>query len=487
MNKHILDNIEPSNVLKYFEEICSIPHGSRDTKRISDYLVNFAKERNLEFIQDASNNVIIKKAGQLGGKMAAPIIIQGHIDMVCEKEADCDIDFESEGLRLKIEDGFITAEGTTLGGDDGIAVAYALAVLDSSDIPHPPLECVFTVDEEIGMLGAAALDMSQIKGRKLLNIDSEEEGYLLVSCAGGATVTLHVPVLRRGAQGEKYILTVSGLMGGHSGVEINKGRANASIVLGNVLKELSLADDSLKIISVSGGLKDNAIPVKAEAVFVSKNIDAVKQATAEMNEELKEIFKNTDPNIKLDVFCYNSDTIQFYPLDEMNNLQFIMCFGTMPFGVKSMSKDIEGLVQTSLNLGILTTSENEITITYSVRSSVRSEKDQLIEELKLIAQSIGATVEVTGDYPAWEYKKESELRDLMTSTYEEMYGKPMVVQAIHAGVECGIFSDALDGLDAVSFGPDILDIHTPKERLSIESTKRTWEYITKVLQKSCSL
>ena len=487
MNKHILDNIEPSNVLKYFEEICSIPHGSRDTKRISDYLVNFAKERNLEFIQDASNNVIIKKAGQLGGEMAAPIIIQGHMDMVCEKEEDCDIDFESEGLRLKIEDEFITAEGTTLGGDDGIAVAYALAVLDSSDIPHPPLECVFTVDEEIGMLGAAALDMSKIKGRKLLNIDSEEEGYLLVSCAGGATVTLHVPVLRRGAQGEKYILTVSGLMGGHSGVEINKGRANASIVLGNVLKELSLADDSLKIISVSGGLKDNAIPVKAEAVFVSKNIDAVKQATAEMNEELKEIFKNTDPNIKLDVFCYNSDTIQFYPLDEMNNLQFIMCFGTMPFGVKSMSKDIEGLVQTSLNLGILTTSENEITITYSVRSSVRSEKDQLIEELKLIAQSIGATVEVTGDYPAWEYKKESELRDLMTSTYEEMYGKPMVVQAIHAGVECGIFSDALDGLDAVSFGPDILDIHTPKERLSIESTKRTWEYITKVLQKSCSL
>ena len=487
MNKHILDNIEPSNVLNYFEEICSIPHGSRDTKRISDYLVNFAKERNLEFIQDASNNVIIKKAGQLGGEMAAPIIIQGHMDMVCEKEEDCDIDFESEGLRLKIEDEFITAEGTTLGGDDGIAVAYALAVLDSSDIPHPPLECVFTVDEEIGMLGAAALDMSQIKGRKLLNIDSEEEGYLLVSCAGGATVTLHVPVLRRGAQGEKYILTVSGLMGGHSGVEINKGRANASIVLGNVLKELSLADDSLKIISVSGGLKDNAIPVKAEAVFVSKNIDAVKQATAEMNEELKEIFKNTDPNIKLDVFCYNSDTIQFYPLDEMNNLQFIMCFGTMPFGVKSMSKDIDGLVQTSLNLGILTTSENEITITYSVRSSVRSEKDQLIEELKLIAQSIGATVEVTGDYPAWEYKKESELRDLMTSTYEEMYGKPMVVQAIHAGVECGIFSDALDGLDAVSFGPDILDIHTPKERLSIESTKRTWEYITKVLQKSCSL
>ena len=501
MKKHILDNLQPTNVFKFFEEICSIPHGSRDTKKISDYLVEFAKTRNLEYVQDSSNNVIIKKVGQLGGEMAAPVIIQGHMDMVCEKEEGCDIDFETDGLRLMIEDGYVTADGTTLGGDDGIAVAYALAILDSSTIPHPPLECVFTVDEEIGMLGAAALDMSGLSGRKLLNIDSEEEGYLLVSCAGGATVTLHVPVLRRGAQGDRYLLTVSGLQGGHSGVEINKGRANASIVLGNVLKELSIADDSLKIISVFGGLKDNAIPVKAEALFVSKNIDAVKTATDEMNQELREIFKNTDPDINLSIieisddnqnliknsFCYNSDTIQLYPLDEMNNLQFIMCFGTMPFGVKTMSKDIIGLVQTSLNLGILTTSENEITITYSVRSSVRSEKNQLIDELKLIAKSIGASVEVAGDYPAWEYNKNSTLRDLMTSTYEEMYGKPMVVQAIHAGVECGIFSDRLEGLDAVSFGPDILDIHTPKERLSIESTKRTWEYITKVLQKSCSL
>ena len=488
MNNNILKDLEPSSVFSYFEEICSIPHGSRDTKRISDYLVSFAKEHDLEYVQDDSNNVIIKKNGQLGGEESSPVIIQGHIDMVCEKVDGCDIDFENDSLRLMIEDGYVTADGTTLGGDDGIAVAYALALLDSATIPHPPLECVFTVDEEIGMLGATDLDMSGLKGRKFLNIDSEEEGHLLVSCAGGATVTIKVPLTRRGAQGKRYRLTVEGLVGGHSGVEINKGRANASIVLGNVIKELSLADDSLKLISVCGGLKDNAITVKSEAVFVSQKIDILKEAVSDMEQELKEIFKNTDPDIKLILEDYtdegglcNSDVTSLYPIDELINLQFIMCFGSMPYGVKAMSEDIKGLVQTSLNLGILKTTADEISISYSVRSSVKSEKDALIEELKLLAKSIGATYEVAGDYPAWEYKKDSQLRETMTTIYEEMFGKPMLVEAIHAGVECGIFSDRLDGLDAVSFGPDILDIHTPKERLSIESTERTWRFIQRVL------
>ena len=488
MNNKVLANLEPANVFSYFEEICNIPHGSRDTKRISDYLVSFAKEHDLEYVQDDANNVIIKKAGQLGGESASPVIIQGHIDMVCEKVDGCDLDFENDGLRLMIEDGYVTADGTTLGGDDGIAVAYALALLDSTDIPHPPLECVFTVDEEIGMLGAAVLDMSGLKGRKFLNIDSEEEGHLLVSCAGGATVTISVPLKRRGAQGNRYRLTVTGLVGGHSGVEINKGRANASVVLGNVIKELSLADDSLKLVSVCGGLKDNAITVKSEAVFVSQKIDVLREAVSDMEQELKEIFKNTDPDITLVLENYTEEgglcspeVTSLYPIDELINLQFIMCFGSMPYGVIAMSKDIEGLVQTSLNLGILTTTADEINISYSVRSSVTSEKEALIDELKLLAKSVGATCVVNGEYPAWEYKKDSQLRDVMTSVYEDMFGKPMIVEAIHAGVECGIFSDALDNLDAVSFGPNILDIHTPKERLDIDSTERTWRFIQKVL------
>ncbi|MCR5104075.1 MAG: aminoacyl-histidine dipeptidase [Eubacterium sp.] len=487
MNTNVLNSLEPQEVFYWFEQICNIPHGSGNTKKISDFLVNFAKDRNLKFIQDESNNVIIykdafDKNSDINDEQKK-VILQGHIDMVCEKVDDCDIDFINEGLKLKIEDGFIKADGTTLGGDDGIAVAYMLAILDSKDIQHPPLECVFTVDEEIGMLGAAAMDMSVLKGRKLLNIDSEEEGYLLVSCAGGASVQIRIPLLRRGAQGKKYIVTLSGLRGGHSGVEINKGRANADAVLGNVLKELSLADDSMKVVSVKGGLKDNAIPVKATAVVVSKNFDILEKTLNDMQEELREILKNTDPDILLSIKETDGSTEEekWYPLDELLNLRFLMLFGDMPFGVRKMSSDIPGLVQTSLNLGILDTTEDEILITYSVRSSRKDEKQELIEELVTIAESIGATIVVTGAYPAWEYKKDSELREIMTKTYEEMFHKPMVVQAIHAGVECGLFSDKLEGLDAVSFGPDILDIHTPKERLNIDSVKRTWEYIKTVL------
>ena len=487
MNTNVLNSLEPQEVFYWFEQICNIPHGSGNTKKISDFLVNFAKDRNLKFIQDESNNVIIykdafDKNSDINDEQKT-VILQGHIDMVCEKVDDCDIDFINEGLKLKIDDGFIKADGTTLGGDDGIAVAYMLAILDSKDIQHPPLECVFTVDEEIGMLGAAAMDMSVLKGRKLLNIDSEEEGYLLVSCAGGATVQIRIPLLRRGAQGKKYIVTLSGLRGGHSGVEINKGRANADAVLGNVLKELSLADDSMKVVSVKGGLKDNAIPVKATAVVVSKNFDILEKTLNDMQEELREILKNTDPDILLSIKEADGSTEEekWYPLDELLNLRFLMLFGDMPFGVRKMSSDIPGLVQTSLNLGILDTTEDEILITYSVRSSRKDEKQELIEELVTIAESIGATIVVTGAYPAWEYKKDSELREIMTKTYEEMFHKPMVVQAIHAGVECGLFSDKLEGLDAVSFGPDILDIHTPKERLNIDSVKRTWEYIKTVL------
>ena len=487
MKTNVLNSLEPQEVFYWFEQICNIPHGSGNTKKISDFLVNFAKDRNLKFIQDESNNVIIykdafDKNSDINDEQKT-VILQGHIDMVCEKVDDCDIDFINEGLKLKIDDGFIKADGTTLGGDDGIAVAYMLAILDSKDIQHPPLECVFTVDEEIGMLGAAAMDMSVLKGRKLLNIDSEEEGYLLVSCAGGATVQIRIPLLRRGAQGKKYIVTLSGLRGGHSGVEINKGRANADAVLGNVLKELSLADDSMKVVSVKGGLKDNAIPVKATAVVVSKNFDILEKTLNDMQEELREILKNTDHDILLSIKEADGSTEEekWYPLDELLNLRFLMLFGDMPFGVRKMSSDIPGLVQTSLNLGILDTTEDEIIITYSVRSSRKDEKQELIEELVTIAESIGATIVVTGAYPAWEYKKDSELREIMTKTYEEMFHKPMVVQAIHAGVECGLFSNKLEGLDAVSFGPDILDIHTPKERLNIDSVKRTWEYIKTVL------
>lgn len=491
----VLDNFTPTDVMYFFEEICNIPHGSRNTKLISDYVVSIAKRNNLKYIQDESNNVIVYKNAvypegmEKSDSESAPVILQGHLDMVCEKDEDADIDLSYEPLRLMIENGMITADGTTLGGDDGIAVAYMLAILDSRDIPHPPLECVFTVDEEIGMLGAAALDMSVLKGRTLLNIDSEEEGELLVSCAGGATVTAHFPIIRRGAQGDRYKITISGLTGGHSGVEIDKGRANADKVIGSILSGLFYIDDTLRVIAVNGGLKDNAIPVKAEAFIITRKIDEVKEQFDHFVNIIKNEYEDTDPGLTLSLVPVSSlpeNEYAFndiYPLDEALNLSFILAYESLPNGVIKLSEDIEGLVQTSLNLGIMKTFNDEIQLSFSVRSSVEKEKKELIENIDDIVRSAGGYIEVNGEYPAWQYKKDSKLQKIMTSTYEELFNKPMVVKAIHAGVECGLFAGALDGLDAVSFGPDILDIHTPKERLSIESVERTWEYIKVLLKK----
>ena len=482
-----LESLQPSKVFNFFEEIAAIPHGSKNTKLISDYVVSVAKRHNLKYIQDDSNNVVVYKEACFVGTDVSDandmdtVILQGHLDMVCEKSDDSDFDFSCEGLRLNVEDGFLKAEGTTLGGDDGIAVAYMLALMDSDDIPHPPLELVFTVDEEIGMLGAQAFDMSNLSGKKLLNIDSEDEGHLLVSCAGGATATLHFPILRRGAQGDKYRIVVSGLKGGHSGVEIDKGRANADIVLGKLLQSIFFVDDTMRVITVRGGLKDNAIPVKAEAFIVSKNETEVKNEVSRFLEEYRESYKDADPDLSITIEKVNVNS-DVYPLDEAANLSFVMAYGSLPNGVIKMSEDIEGLVQTSLNLGIMDTFSEEITLSFSVRSSVNKEKEALIDELAAIVQSAGGTMTIEGEYPAWEYKEESKLRDVMTAKYEEMFQEKMVVEAIHAGVECGLFVDSIEGLDAVSFGPNIYDIHTPKERLDIASTERTWNFILAVLK-----
>ena len=478
-------DIEPKRVFYYFEQIASIPHGSYNTKAISDYVVSVAEDLGLIYYQDDNNNVIVYKAGQCGGEDKESVIIQGHLDMVCEKEEGCDIDFEKDGLKLVLEDDMLSAEGTTLGGDDGIAVAFMLTLLEDKEVSHPPLECVFTVDEEVGMLGAMSLDKTRLMGKRLLNLDSEDEGHLLISCAGGATATMNIPIRRRGAQGERYCLIASGFIGGHSGVEIDKGRANADIVLGYALKELTYVDDTLKLIGIKGGLKDNAIPVKAVAEFVTKRPDIIKDQLPELIARIKETYGENDKDITF-TFSKVEDDDEYegmYPIDEMESLNLIMLLGSAPFGVRKMSSDIEGLVQTSLNLGILYTTEDSVTISYSVRSSVEEEKKELLDELSTLARSVGGSVSVEGDYPAWEYREDSPLRKVMLETYREMFDKEMIVEAIHAGLECGIFSGAIPSLDVVSFGPDILDIHTPKERMSIKSVERTWNYLNRVLEK----
>lgn len=475
----VLEHLEPRSVFRFFEEMCAIPHGSRNTRAISDWCAAFAKERGLEYYQDQSNNVIIIKEATPGYEDAPAVILQGHLDMVCEKEAGCSKDMDREGLDLVVEGDFVTAKGTTLGSDDGIAVAMALAILDAHDIPHPRLEAVFTVDEEIGMLGAAAMDVSPLKGRQLINLDSEAEGVFTVSCAGGNVSTCRLPVARAPFQGRALTVTVSGLQGGHSGTEIHKGRANANMLLGRVLQAMAAAAD-LRIMEVNGGLKDNAIPIQSAARVLAADAQAARAAAEKMARILADEYRVTDPGVTVTV----TDGGDGEAMDEASTKKVLCMLTCLPNGVQVMSADIAGLVQTSLNLGILATEGAEVQASFCLRSSVESQKEMLKARLGCLMEQLGGSVEFFGEYSGWEYLADSPLRERMVEVFTEQYGKAPQIEAIHAGVECGIFSGKLPGLDCVSCGPDLLEIHTPRERMSISSVQRVWAFVLEVLRRS---
>ena len=476
----VLENCEPKRVFHYFEEICKIPHGSGNTKQISDYLVQFAKDHDLKYIQDEMNNVVIYKPGTAGYENAPTVIVQGHMDMVCEKRPDVDHDFTKDGLNLSVEGDYVSANGTTLGGDDGIAVAYGLALLESDTIAHPPLEVFITVDEEIGLLGAVGFDCSVLKGRRFINLDSEAEGSLWISCAGGLSGISHIPVTRLEAKGEKLTVKISGLMGGHSGAEIDKNRANANSLLGKFLHGLD-AKAGYELISVQGGQKDNAITREsiAELLTVKENVETVKEYAASMQAAWREEYAGTDEGITVTVTEEGEQDVKvLHPTSKEKVVFFLV---NVPYGVQKMSGTIKGLVETSTNIGILKTSENEVLGSSSIRSSVETARDALSDKIEYLTEFLGGEYERQGVYPAWEYRKDSPLRDKMVEVYEEMYGqKPNVVE-IHAGLECGLFYKKMEGLDCVSLGPDMKDIHTSEEVLSVSSTERVWKYLVKVL------
>ena len=473
-----LAGLEPARVFDFFEEICSIPHGSRNEKLISDYLVNFAKERGLKYIQDEVNNVIIFQEGTCGYEDHAPVILQGHMDMVCEKDASCPIDMAAEGLDVTHDGHNVFAKGTTLGGDDGIAVAYALALLDDTTIAHPPLEVVITTDEEVGMLGAAKIDLSMLKGRTLINIDSEDEGIFTVSCAGGARATITLPEERRSVYGPCIRLTVDGLKGGHSGVEINQNRANANKIMGEFMSRIQTLMP-LCLTSFSGGSKDNAIPRSCQATLVAMgiNLQRINGIAEALQTEIRETYDEPDATVQ----AFDVDALGGNALTTECTAKVIALLCTAPNGVQKMSTDIEGLVQTSLNMGIAKLG-NGMSMTFSVRSSVNAEKEELLQKLRELAEFYGAGYSQMGEYPAWEYKADSKLRDLMVKTYTDMFGKAPEVVAIHAGLECGLLSEKLPGLDCVSMGPQMHDIHTSREKLEIASTERTWKFLLEVLK-----
>ena len=478
MEAQKLAGIEPQEVFACFEKLCAIPHGSRNTKAISDYLVAFAREQGIRCIQDNLNNVILFGEGTCGMENHAPVILQGHMDMVCEKDPGCSLDMAAEGLDVTHDDTCVYAKGTTLGGDDGIAVAYAMALLMDKTIPHPPLEVIITVDEEIGMLGAAGIDLSMLRGRRMINLDSEEEGIFTVSCAGGATAVLSLPNNRHAVYGPCIRLAVDGLQGGHSGAEIHKNRANANKVMGEFLGRIQKLMP-LCLTSFSGGSKDNAIPrsCQATAVAMGIHLERINEVAAALQAEIREKYDEPDATVQ----AFDVDALGGNGLSTEDTAKVVALLCAAPNGVQAYSADIPGLVQTSLNLGIAKLGER-FTATFSVRSSVNQEKQALLDKLRDLVGFYGGSYSQMGEYPAWEYRKDSALRDTMVRIYRQMFGKEPEVLAIHAGLECGLLGQKIPGLDCVSIGPQMHDIHTSREKLEIASTERIWRFLLEVLK-----
>ena len=466
----MLSNLEPKSVFKYFYELSRIPHGSGNTKRISDYCVEFAKSHNLEFVQDEHNNVIIKKPCTKGFENKPTVILQGHLDMVCEKTENSTFNFETDPLELYIDGDFLRAKDTTLGGDDGIAVAFILSILADDSLSHPAIEALFTTDEETGMYGAIGLDGKLLSGKTLINIDMEEEGVLTVGCAGGARADVTIPISYTNPCGDFYKITVEGLKGGHSGVEIDKGRLNANIILGNLLNELK----DIAIAEIGGGLKDNAIPRSAYAIVNSKTDITEKAQYFTQAFSCKE---DAELNIRIEKISFNKNCF-----DKQSTQNVIDFLNQTPNGIVAFSQNIEGLVETSLNLGVLKIKDNAVSFTFAVRSSKEIEKTKLLNRVDTVAKNCGGSLNTHSFYPAWEYREDSPLRDTMKKVYSQMYGIEPEVTVIHAGLECGILGEKIENLDAVSFGPNVYDVHTTEEHLSISSTKRSYEYLCKILE-----
>lgn len=495
-----INELSPSEVFSYFQEICAIPHGSGNTGMIADYCLEFAKLHGLKARKDAADNVVIFKAGSSGYEDCEPVILQGHLDMVCEKEQDCDIDMSVQSIKACTDGKMVWADGTTLGADDGIAIAFILAVLASDTIAHPPIQAVLTSDEEIGMLGARDLDTSELTAKRLINIDSENEGILYVSCAGGVRAECDIPVVYEDAVGwvsggEQddnasdaagngqvcFAVKISGLAGGHSGVEIHKQHTNAIRLLASLLSHASGAAD-FRLVSLSGGGKENAIPKEAKAVVSVRSCDAttfeqsIKESAAVWMQEIRA----TEPYAKIEV--EKTDAAADKVLDFHSTENVIYALWLSPDGVYRMSQEIKGMVQTSLNLGTAYFDTDKLVYKYLIRSNTAAGKKLLLERVTTFVKHLSGKVVTMSDYPAWEYKSDSQLRKICVDSFTNVYGHEPEVTSIHAGLECGILAGKMPGVDMISFGPTLESVHTPDECMDAASVERTWEYLMEILK-----
>ena len=479
----IFRNLQPAEVFNYFEKLSQIPRGSGNEKEVSDYLVSFAKEHHLEYVQDSALNVVIRKKATPGFENSPAVVLQGHMDMVCEKNKDIVHDFTIDPLKLRIIDDMIYATDTTLGADNGIAVAMGLAILSSNEYQHPAIELLVTTSEETGMDGAIALDPKDIKGRILINIDSEEEGTLLVSCAGGLTAKTTIPAITEPIDNNliPYLIKIRGLKGGHSGMEIDKERGNSNKLMGRVLMFVSSEID-IRLSSLSGGSKHNAIPRETDAIILVRADDKaiVERKITECEKMFKTELRTSDPDVRVEFEVLQTKPQEMLSKASTNNV--VNYLYLLINGVTSMNIDIKGLVESSLNLGVISTNKDSIEFISSIRSSVKSLKNELTNRIILTAKLNDGSVVIESGYPEWAYKANSKIRTIFEEVYEKMYSKKPHITAIHAGLECGIFAEKFGLLDAISFGPNIYDVHTPNEHMSISSVQRTWEYLLEVLK-----
>ena len=476
----VLENLEPKRVWYNFEEFCKVPHGTFDMDKISAFCYNWAKERGLEAYLDDAKNVIIKKPGTAGYENSEPVIIQGHMDMVCEKVPGSAHDFKTDGLTLYVEDGYVRAKDTSLGGDNGIAIAMCMALLESDDIPHPPLEILFTVDEEEGMGGAIAVDMSMFEGKKLINMDSEDEGLFTVGCAGGINYASHIPVSKETVSGTKLTVKLGGLKGGHSGHVIGQERGNANKMMGRLFNEIQAVTD-ISIVSVNGGSKMNVITPECVSEFVVADVCKAKEVIAEMEKTWVSEFLGIEPDFFVEVKEEADVTVEAF--DKCSTGRVISYVELAPHGVMEYSRALANTVETSLNLGVLETKENEVLAKYQIRSSVETMKWEIAKRIDKLGKLVGAEEEIIAHYPAWKYEPVSPLRDVMVETFEEMFDKKPEVFVMHAGLECGFFAEKKPGIDIVSCGPDMWGIHSFNEKLDIASTARTWDFLLAILAK----
>ena len=479
----VLSGLKPEKVFSYFEKLCSVPHGSGNTKIISDMCVGFAKELGLRYRQEPCNNVIIWKDASAGYENAAPIILQGHIDMVCAKTDDCTKDMAAEGLDLKTDGEWVWADKTSLGGDNCIAVAMILAVLSDETLAHPPIEAVFTVDEEVGMDGAFALDCSDLKGKKLLNLDSELEGVFTVSCAGGLRSECCIPGTMEPVEGMTgYAVTISGLQGGHSGADIHLGRANANQQMGRVLFDAMKRFPGLRLAAAQGGQFDNVICSRCDTVVVvpSGSEAAFEEFIRTYDAVLKNEYAGCDDGIALS--CAAAEVGAAVSAAVTSTMLHVLL--VLPQGVQAMNVDFPGLVQTSLNMGVLRLKEDGLHVTFSIRSCIASQKEMLARRVRAIVEFAGGTVTERGNYPGWQYERQSQFREMVLAAYHDLTGKEGVVEATHGGLECGLLIEKIPGLDAISMGPELHDVHSVRERLNVPSTERVYELLCEALKRS---